>query len=115
MFRAFVKHVLDDDSMDKQIEKLKKYMVDNGLEERPALDYVDFFDYNPYMAMKQKNRQKLNAGKLEKIELESSQESSTEEADHDEAGGLGFAALPPRARARYTETEEIFGTVSPGL
>ena len=57
-----------------------------------------------------------HAGKLKKVELESSGDSSSEAIDKEDTANLSAEApSPARQLARRSEAEEIFGTVSPGL
>lgn len=58
VFRQFIKLVLSD-QMQPVIEGLEKYIIENNLQRRMDLNYSDFYQFNKYMALMQKKKDKL--------------------------------------------------------
>lgn len=79
------------------------------------VDYVDFFQHNPYMAMKKKNKKKLAEGQVARIELEASDDSSIDESDSDAQSQFLRSLTKRKQKTLRSEAKEMYGIFSPGI
>ena len=61
------------------IEGLQKFVIENKLQKKLDLDYADFYDFNKFMSLMRKKRDKLAQNNLARIDLDTSDDSSEPE------------------------------------
>ena len=77
VFKAFVQMVMEEPLLDKPMADLRSFIKKTGLSQKTSIDYSDFYDFNCYLALKAKNKKKLNP--VKELDLEDSVDSSEAE------------------------------------